>query len=148
MRAATGQSFLTQGLHEEIPASLLIETWQRSRQRRLAFLLAVVIAFDFVALAAAQPIDPAGLEARMKGLESARDVLLGVSGTTFIGTVLAIVGGWFRFVRRADQLARKHVDRLVEVYPGAVERLVQEYETEARLWCEAKVAVISDALDL
>jgi hypothetical protein len=149
MKIRTGRRLPAQVPHAEFPASPLIVLRQHSRRRRLALLAAVVVALVFIVVAAAQPIDPASaLESRVKNLETARDVLLGVCGTTLIGTVVVIVVGWFRFVRRADQLARRHVDRLVEVYPGAVERLVQEYEIEARLRREAKVAVISDALDL
>jgi hypothetical protein len=61
---------------------------------------------------------------------------------------LAVVIGWFRLARKADQLARHHMDRIVEAYPGAVERLVQEHETEARLRREARVVVVSDDLGL
>jgi hypothetical protein len=100
-------------------------------------------------LAAAQPSDPiAVLEERVRELESSRNLLLAVSGTTLIGTALAAALGWFRLLRRVERVARRHVDRLVQAYPGAVERVVQEHETETRLRREAKVAVVSEDLNL
>lgn len=86
----------------------------------------------------------ADLEHRVQTLEISRNVLLALSGGTLIGLIL----GWVRLARRADRLARRHVDELVARYPGAVERIVQEHETEARLRRQAPIALISDHLEI
>lgn len=111
-------------------------------------LVAVAIS---VAAAAQPPLQEdaiAALEERIEALEADRDLLLAVTGTTIAGTILALIVGWFRLVRKADLLARQQMERIVETYPGAVERLVQEHETEARLRREARVGLVSDRLDL
>jgi len=144
----TDATVRSESSREPAAGGRLVEPHTERSLLHVAPLLGFLILAGFAAVAAAQPTDPiAALEARVEDLEGVLDTLFTITGTTLAGTVLAIVVGWFRLVKKADRLARKQVDRIVESYPGAVERLVQEHETEARLRREARVAVVSDSLD-
>lgn len=107
--------------------------------------IAIGVAGGSTVGASAPPADELrALEERVISLEWHRNLLLGLAG----GTAIGLVSSWFLLMRKAGQLGRRHMERMVERFPGAVERVVQEHETAARLRRESRVLTVADGVGL
>ncbi len=84
------------------------------------------------------------LESRVDGLQRDRNLL----GALFGAGVVTLTLAYFRWLRKADELAKARLEKIIASRPTALMELLDEHDAEQRLRCETRVTVVSEALDL
>jgi hypothetical protein len=83
-------------------------------------------------------------EERIASFELARNAILTLLGIN----ILSLFAAYWRWVRKADELVEKHLDRVVESRPGTLLKLIDQHDVNQRLRRETHVTIVSKTLEL
>jgi hypothetical protein len=122
---------------------------------RLAFLALLFLTPVTTSAAPPEPTDVRELRLELKevelelaerigALERMNSLVFGVIGVSLV----TLIFGWSRWVRKAEQAAEERLETIVASRPGAILKLIADYDAEKELRETTQVKIVSKTLEI